>query len=179
LIKKCKTLLAVFALMLASACATRPSYPISYYEPPVEGELASIVGQDTRNAILPFIFDNNTTFVESVDGLPIRAPRETGKTPLNLSAGKHSINVAQQMGAFHGGTTFQLEVKKGARYVVHSQQDTEGTTFWTRQVHEAGGPTFFWIEDANTGEKATDQVRIMVNADQRGMAYPIYIPKSK
>lgn len=175
--KKLNLLLALFILLAASGCATQPRIPITYYEPPATGATATIVGSDELN-VVPFLFDNYTVHIESVDGLPVREPRSTGKNMLTLSAGPHRVRIVHQMGAFYGGTLLEFTAKAGANYRAFAQQDLEGTTFWNRPLHGIGGPTFFWIEDLASGEKATEQVRAMVGSQQT-QTIPIFIPRGK
>lgn len=165
----------IFAV--ASGCATQRRMPITYYVPPATGATASLIGRDELN-VVPLLFDNYTVHIESVDSLPVRDARTTGKTVLMLNAGTRRVRVAHQMGAFYGGTQLEFTAKAGASYRAFAQQDLEGTNFWTRPLHGIGGPTFFWIEDLATGEKVTEQVRAMVGSQQT-QTIPIFIPRGK
>lgn len=170
--------LAYLAILLAS-CASQPRHPITYYEPPSEAGSPTLVGEDSLNSIVPLLFDNNTVFVGVVDGLPVRDPRRTGKEPLPIRPGLRKVVVAQRLGSFFGSTSLEFEVVSGRTYVIRHQQDLEGTNFMTRPMGQAGGPTFFWIEEQTTGKRMTEQVRVNVTTGQSYTPVPIFIPKGK
>lgn len=89
------------------------------------------------------------------------------------------VVVAQRMGAYFGATPLEFEATPSTAYVARAQQDLEGTSFWTRPMHEAGGPTFFWIEEKATGKRVTEQVRVNVNMNGGSTPVPIFIPRGK
>jgi hypothetical protein len=165
------------ALLVLNGCATQPSLPINYYQPPDTRGTATIVGED--NSTIPLLFDNNTIFIALVDGLPVREPRTTGKIPIAVPAGLCRVSVAQQLGAFFGGASFEFEAKPDMKYRVRYQQDLEGTNFFNRPLGPAGGPTFFWIEELESGARITSQVRVQVTTGNRATPIPIFIPKGK
>jgi hypothetical protein len=171
-----RTAVSIVALLIP-ACATTSLPPVVYYEAPSEGDTATIVGEDSFNSIVPVLFDNNTIFVERVDGRPVRDPRSTGKAPLKIAAGKRYVGVAQALGSFYGSTYFEVNIEPGKAYRVRYQQDLEGMNLLTRPMGQAGGPTFFWIEEADSGHRVTEQTRVTVTSNYRSTYIPIFIKK--
>src|ERR1051326_2972601 len=160
------TFVAVLVILL-SGCAARPPIPIEYYEPPRDGPTATIIGEESVNSLVPLLFDNNTVFVEVVDYRRVRDARSTGKIPLTIAAGKRHVMVAQQLGSLSGGYSFDFEAKAGVAYRVRYQQDLEGTNLLNRPLGQAGGPTFFWIEELESGKPVTEKVRTYVRSDYK------------
>lgn len=166
-------------VFLIAGCASRPQMPINYYTPQASNDNASIIGEDSLNSLIPVLFDNLTVYLESVDGLPVREARGTGKQALTIGSGRHRVRVVHQMGSFYGGTLLEFEAKSGRNYRAHAQQDLEGTNLFTRPLGGIGGPTFFWIEEMESGERVTEQTRAMVGTTNQSTPIPIFIPRGK
>jgi hypothetical protein len=168
-------------LILLGGCAARPPIVIEeYYEPPSDGPTATIVGEESVNSLVPFIFDNNTIFVNRVGYLVVRDAPSTGKIPLTIAAGKQRVVVAQRLGSLSGYCLLDFEAKAGVAYRVRYERDLEGTNFFNRTPGQAGGPTFFWIEELESGKPVTEKARGYVGSDPRApIPIPIFIPRSR
>jgi hypothetical protein len=159
---------------LAAACSSAPQRSIRYYDVASEAGWPTITGQVVGTII------TTTVYIEAVDGLPVRDPETSGEKPVVIAPGVHVIHVSQRMGQYFATVPFQIDAKSGATYRAHAQQDLDSVNWFHRPIlGDAGGPTFFWIEDAQTGEPVTPQRRINVSTNGSGSVMPIIVPRGR
>jgi hypothetical protein len=116
-------------------------------------------------------------YIVSIDGSPIADSELTATKPIRLTAGFHSIEVAQRAGGFFAKVAFQFNAKAQTTYRARAQQEQD-VPWYRQQLYSAGGPTFFWIEDYSTGLSVSEKQKIMVTVPDRGLYIPV-IPVKK
>lgn len=159
---------------MAAACSSTPQRPIRYYEAVPETGWPTVVGQVVGKVI------KTTVYIEAIDGQPVREAESTGEKPVALAPGPHVVHVSERMGQFFATVPFRIDAKVGDTYQARAQQDLNAMSWFQRPLlGDAGGPTFFWIEDAKSGEPVTPQQRIQVSTSGSAGMVPIFVPRGR
>jgi hypothetical protein len=125
-----------------NASAPAPASPAA-----LPGKPATIVGFEESSTML----DNLTVFVVSVDGFRLSAGRSGWNIPISIKPGPRHIVAEFNRGVFAGRADLVLNAKPETAYQLKFATDAQ--LFGKNSFCE------FWIEEANSGEKALLPVR--------------------
>ncbi len=172
---KCTVL--VCALTLLTACMSMKNVkelpPELIYQPPVSGEMASIMGKmEPRHTAL---VGDRIVYIMEIDGK--RVPKErkedysaTWDTVYPLTTGEHTMTVTYRMAGHYTKATklsFNAEAKKN--YQLDFVTDI-GTAWFSGDSYAD-----IWIKDKATGKPVTEVVRTTPPPAPQTISYPIII----
>lgn len=135
-------------IVILSACQ---SQPIQHYAPPADlepGMSATIAGSKVK--VRNIFFADEITFVHSIDGLPIAKGAKHYASPIQLSPGRHEIQVGFLQGTGCAVAEFNLGVQGDEKYVARAEKLAREGLFDKPNLR-------VWIEDSE-GKRVTDQV---------------------
>ncbi|HZW87393.1 MAG TPA: hypothetical protein VFF41_08055 [Gallionella sp.] len=152
---------------LITGCATEPTNLVFYTAPALEADsLAIVSGSEKHRAI----FDNQTTYLVAIDGLPIAHARASFANQIKVKSGNRKLTVAYAQGSFFGITELSVDLKADHSYILESAP----TSGEDGSLTDASVPYAFWVADSSTSEAIGEKKFAKVSAPSGGYI-PIFI----
>jgi hypothetical protein len=137
-------LLALIAII--SACQ---SQPVTYYTPPTGIPLedsATFIG--SKVPIRNIFFTDEITYVRRIDDFPVEDGSKSYDMPVQVSPGKHTIEVGFAQGSGCANAVFEVNAESRRTYITRSEKLAREGLFRLQNLR-------IWIEDSE-GNKVTD-----------------------
>ncbi|HSI48079.1 MAG TPA: hypothetical protein VLA61_07410 [Ideonella sp.] len=164
----------VFAVMTLAGCATPPqstvaaSRPVPSMRP--DQTKAVLVGESAGGML------NGGIFAVSINDKPVKNSPATATEPISLEVGKTKLITVLRAGVFVGSTVLSFDAAPNTTYRIRAAQDTD-KPWYQQQIYAAGGDTFFWIENYDTGEIVSEKVKVFVKSSANSAVFIPLIQK--
>ena len=149
MLREIKRIVFVALIVILAACQ---SQPVTYYTPPAGMPLedsTTLVG--SKVLIRNIFYADEITYVLAIDDLPVEGGSKNYDIPIQLSPGKHVVQVGFAQGSGCAKAAIELNVQSRKRYIARGEKLGRESIFRLENLR-------IWIEDSEGNQVTNDAV---------------------